>query len=165
MSQSSLDNLQSPIDFIPNSDTTVKQSGPVNGQPSKEFTTNVEEDRMVSADINTLTGVDLAPDSPIDIALRKELAGHPIALKESDYIPADAIYPLYVSHHLPKVWVIVKLGAFKDAHCYEWTKLQKGSPINLIDVQLGRHSFGMQNMHLLVTISDFVEDQLGYQIA
>ena len=95
---------------------------------------NVEEDRMVSVDINTLTSVDLASDSPIDVALHKELAGHLIALKESDYIPADAIYPLYVSHHLPNIWVIVKLSAFKDAHCYEWTKLQKGSPINLINV-------------------------------
>ena len=65
-----------------------------------------------------------------------------LSFLEHDYTLAIVASPLFSTHSLPALWVIHPLGVSKDDHTFEHTKLSKGSPIQLINIDLAHHSFG-----------------------
>jgi len=121
------------------------------------------EDEMDFAD--ALTSFNHPPLTRTDLLLEKELLGRPILLRESDYTPAIAASPFYVTHSNSSLWVVRGLGVSKDDSFFENIRLEKGSPLRLFDLDLAHHTFGYDASTLFCTIECFLRDELGFMIA
>src|SRR5882762_10904050 len=73
--------------------------------------------------------------------------------------------PLFSTHSLPALWVIHQLGVSKDDHIFEHTKLCKGSPIQLVDIDLACHSLSFNTLCVFGTIESYAHIEPRYIIA
>ena len=118
------------------SDEAVQEhiSAAVVGPPriSSDYLVKEAEDEMDFAD--TLTSFNQPPFTRTDLLLEKELLGRPISLRESDYTPAIAASPFYVTHSNSSLWVVRGLGVSEDDSFFKNIRLEKGSPLRLFDL-------------------------------
>jgi hypothetical protein len=126
------------------SDEAVQEhiSAAVVGPPhiSSDYLVKEVEDEMDFAD--TLTSFNQPLFTRTDLLLEKELLGQPISLCESDYTPAIAASPFYITHSNSSLWVVCGLGVSKDNSFFKNIRLEKGSPLHLFDLDLACHTFG-----------------------
>ncbi len=139
----------------------INSSSPL--RPSAEFYGKEEEEGLDFWD--ALLNMEMPPHTPIDHLLHMELLGRPLSFLERDYTPAVAASPLFSTHSLSSLWVIHRLGVSKDDHTFEHTKLRKGSPIRLVDIDLARRSFGFNTLCVFGTIKSYDHCEPGYVIA
>jgi len=132
-------------------------------RPSAEFYGKEEEEGLDFWD--ALLSMETPPHTQIDHLLHMELLGRPLSFLERDYTPAVAASPLFSAHSLPALWVIHRLGMSKDDHTFEHTKLRKGSPIQLVDVDLTHRSLGFNTLRVFGTIESYARVEPGYVIA
>jgi hypothetical protein len=130
---------------------------------SSDYLVKEAEEEMDVAD--ALTSFNQPPFTKTDFLLEKELLGRPILLCESNYTPAVAASPFYISHYNSALWIIHRLGVSKDDLFFENIRLEKGSPLHLFNLDLARHTFGFDAPTLFCTIECFLRDELGFMIA
>jgi hypothetical protein len=149
------------------SDEAVQEhiSAAVVGPPciSSDYLVKEAEDEMNFAD--ALTSFNQPPLTRTDLLLEKELLGWPISLRESNYTPAIAVSPFYITHSNSSLWVVRRLGISKDNLFFKNIWLEKGSPLCLFDLDLACHTFGYDASTLFCTIECFLHDELGFMIA
>ena len=130
---------------------------------SSDYVVKEAEDEMDFTD--ALTSFGQPPLTRTDLLLEKELLGRPISLRESDYTPAIAASPFYVTHSNSALWVVRGLGVSKDDLFFKNFRLEKGSPLCLFDLDLACRTFGYDALTLFCTIECFLRNELGFMIA
>jgi hypothetical protein len=130
---------------------------------SSDYLVKEAEEEMHFAD--ALTSFNQPPLTKTDLLLEKELLGRPISLRESNYTPAIAASPFYISHFNSALWVVRGLGVSKDNSFFKNIRLEKGSPLCLFDLDLARLTLGYDAPTLFCTIDYFLRDELGFMIA
>jgi hypothetical protein len=138
--------------------------GPPNSQASLDVAAPIEE-LIINAHI-LLTSQPQSPPSVIDCLLQFHPPGQGGAYCEDDYIPLDAVAPLYLTvRQKHKTWIVERLGKFRGSLHYPGrTKLTSGAAVHLVDNDLATHTLGFIKPHLLGIIGPSSRSELGYTI-
>ena len=138
--------------------------GPPNGRASLDVAAPVVEP-IVNAH-TLITSQPQSTPSVIDRLLQFYPPGQGGGYCEDDYIPLDAVAPLYLAvHQKHRTWIVERFGKFRGSLHYPGrTKLTSGAAVHLVDNDLATRTLGFIKPHLLGIIGPFSRSELGYTI-